>query len=369
MPNCEIATKADFSTIRYAQVWEDADVLLAGLDVQPGQTVLSIAAAGDNALALLTREPARVIALDLNPAQLYCLELRVAAYRALDHGELLALMGSRPCANRTPLYGRCRPLLGNAARAFWDSRMDEVNRYGLGGVGRFERYFRLFRTWVLPLAHRRATVAQLLRPQSPAARQRFFAQRWQNWRWRLLMRLFFSQQVMGQLGRDPAFFTYVDGDFAAHVAAKIRHGLCTLDPAINPYLHWILTGTHGAHLPFALRPENFEPIRRNLDRLEWQQLSVEEYVQQCQAAGVRIDKFNLSNIFEYMSPANYTQLLAALTAISNHAARLLYWNMMVPRHCPAQLQDRLRPLTALARRLYAQDQAIFYSALQIEEVL
>ena len=68
--------------IRYAQVWEDADVLLEALDVQPGHVCVSIASAGDNALALLTQQPARVVvALDLSPAQLACLELRVAAYR------------------------------------------------------------------------------------------------------------------------------------------------------------------------------------------------------------------------------------------------------------------------------------------------
>jgi S-adenosylmethionine-diacylglycerol 3-amino-3-carboxypropyl transferase len=32
----EAAERAEFTPIRYAQVWEDADVLLAGLDVQPG---------------------------------------------------------------------------------------------------------------------------------------------------------------------------------------------------------------------------------------------------------------------------------------------------------------------------------------------
>jgi S-adenosylmethionine-diacylglycerol 3-amino-3-carboxypropyl transferase len=31
----EVAGKADFTGIRYAQCWEDADVLLEGLDVQP----------------------------------------------------------------------------------------------------------------------------------------------------------------------------------------------------------------------------------------------------------------------------------------------------------------------------------------------
>ena len=91
----EIAAKANFSTIRYAQCWEDADILLEGLDIQPGDTCLSIASAGDNTLAMLSKNPGRVIALDLNPAQLACLELRVAAYRELSHDELLELIGSR----------------------------------------------------------------------------------------------------------------------------------------------------------------------------------------------------------------------------------------------------------------------------------
>src|SRR3954467_14770770 len=118
----EAAANADFSEIRYAQCWEDADVLLEGLDVRPGDVCLSIASAGDNSLALLTRDPARVIALDLSPAQLACLELRVAAYRALGHAELLELIGSRPSRRRGLLYRRCRPLLSAPARAFWDAR-------------------------------------------------------------------------------------------------------------------------------------------------------------------------------------------------------------------------------------------------------
>src|SRR5215468_10548327 len=117
----EVAGKADFSGVRYAQCWEDADVLVEGLGVRPGDVCLSIASAGDNALALLTRGPARVIALDLSPAQLACLELRVAAYRDLSHPELLELIGSTPSQRRDELYRRCRPLLAPAVREFWDA--------------------------------------------------------------------------------------------------------------------------------------------------------------------------------------------------------------------------------------------------------
>src|SRR5260370_41514142 len=114
----EVAAKADFSGIRYAQCWEDADILLEALDIQPGDVCLAIASAGDNALAMLSRDPQRVIALDLSPAQLACVELRVAAYRELNHPELLELIGSTPRVRRGALYRRCRPQLAPAARAF-----------------------------------------------------------------------------------------------------------------------------------------------------------------------------------------------------------------------------------------------------------
>lgn len=365
-PATEAAGRADFSHIRYAQVWEDADVLLAALDVQPGDTVVSIASAGDNALALLGAGAARVVALDLNPAQLACLALRVAAYRELDHPGLLELIGSRPSGRRPELYRRCRPLLAPAVRAFWDAHGMAIAG-GIGGAGKFENYFRLFRERVLPLVHRRNTVEALLRGGEPAERARFYAERWDTWRWRLLFRVFFSRFMMGRLGRDPAFFKYVEGSVADRILARTRHALVTLNPAGNPYLHWILTGTHGTALPWALRADNFETIRSRLDRLEWHELTLEAFLGR--ADGTRVDKFNLSDIFEYMSADNTAALLERLAAASRPGGRLAYWNMLAPRSRPDSLARRLRPRPDVAGPLFAQDKAFFYSAFVMEEVL
>src|SRR5688572_27622135 len=117
MPS-EVQRSADFSLIRYAQVWEDADVLLDGLDIQSGDTCLAIASAGDNALAMLAKNPHRVVAIDLSPAQLACLQLRVAAYRRLEHRELLEFIGSIHSRRRLSLYHRCRNDLATEARRF-----------------------------------------------------------------------------------------------------------------------------------------------------------------------------------------------------------------------------------------------------------
>ena len=53
--------------IRYANCWEDADVLIEGLKVQPGDRVLSIGSAGDNSFSLLVNDPELLVAFDINP--------------------------------------------------------------------------------------------------------------------------------------------------------------------------------------------------------------------------------------------------------------------------------------------------------------
>ena len=66
----EVIDKVDFSIIRYSQCWEDTEVLLKALDIKDGDICLSIASAGDNSFGLLTQNPKKVVALDLNAVQL-----------------------------------------------------------------------------------------------------------------------------------------------------------------------------------------------------------------------------------------------------------------------------------------------------------
>lgn len=362
MPS-EVSRRADFSAIRYAQCWEDADILCAALQPAPGKRCLSIASAGDNTLALLVGSPDYVLAVDLSPAQLACLELRVAAYRELEHRELLQLIGSLPCQDRARLYGRCRQRLSPGALDFWDARSTLVDQ-GIGAIGKFEDYFRIFRTRVLPLIHSRKRVDRLLKAKPKEQRIAFYENEWNNWRWQALFRTFFSRRLMGALGRSPAFFQYVEGNVAMRILDRTRFALTELEPAVNSYMQWILNGAHNGVLPFALREENFESIRSNLDKLEWRCSSIEDALNQ----GSGFDCFNLSDIFEYMSQENYVQLLRNITASSRSGARLAYWNMLVPRSRPDSMDEVLEPLCELSRTLFAQDKAFFYSAFIVERV-
>jgi len=358
-----IHARASFSFIRYASVWEDADVLCAALaPVATGGRLLSIASAGDNALALLTLDPAEVVAADLSAAQLACVALRIAAFRRLDHPGLLAFLGAAPSDRRMETYRSLRADLPADAREFWDAQPEAVAG-GIIHAGKFERYLRAFRRRILPLVHPRGRIDRLREVRRRTEQAAFYEREWNTWRWRLLFRLFFSRAVMGRMGRDPAFFSHVQGSVGERILARTRHALTELPVRSNPYVAYIMTGNYPPEaLPRYLRPEWFETIRSRLDRLRLVRAPVE-------AAGEgRFDGFNLSDIFEYMGPAEHARCYGALSDRANPGARLVYWNLLAPRARPEALADRVRPLRKTADALHARDLAWFYGALHVDEV-
>lgn len=362
----EIAYGSDFTAVRYAQCWEDADVLLDALAVQPGDVCLSIASAGDNTLALLARHPAKVFAIDLNPAQLACLELRVAAYRLLNYEDLLIFLGSRRGQQRAKLYQVCRRLLSRHARAYWDERPEDIAN-GLASAGKFERMMLRFRSAIVPLAHDRMMVDRLLAGGTRSERQTFFDTRWNTPMRRLLATIFLPRVVQARTGRAVPFLPSSDLAHGRRLLARTERLITEQDPAQNPYLHWMLTGTHGKALPFALRPENVPTIRANLDRLDWRLCALEDVVGEL---GDRsIDRFNLSDTFEYLAEPAFHTLLYRLARCGRRGGRLAYWNTTVRRRRPPIMADMLLPLTDLADSLKRRDRVFFYDDFVVEEII
>jgi S-adenosylmethionine-diacylglycerol 3-amino-3-carboxypropyl transferase len=360
----EVAGEADFSIIRYAQCWEDTDVLLEALAIRPGDACFSIGSGGDNTLAMLSREPGRVVAVDLSPAQIALIELKAGAFRLLAYREALELAGIAPGTRRLALYDHISTALSPFARRFWDARRALIEA-GVSAAGKFEQYFGLFRRFVLPLVHTHREIDALFVPRDAEERRRFYEGCWNNRRWRALFRLFFSRAVMGRLGRDPRFFRYVQGPVAARVLARTEHALVDLDPSANPYLRWIVYGRFAQRLPYVWREENFEAIRRNVDRLELRVASVEGFLDA--AAERSFDRFNMSDIFEYISEAATEAVFDSIARCARPAARVAYWNMMAPRRRPARLAARLHTLEDESRRLHERALTFFYGAFQVDE--
>jgi S-adenosylmethionine-diacylglycerol 3-amino-3-carboxypropyl transferase len=362
-----IAGRAAFDFIRYGSVWEDAEVLCEALEPRArGGRVLSVASAGDNVLALLTLDPREIVAADLSAAQLACLELRIAAFRVCGHGELLELLGVRkaPASWRRTMYReRLRPNLSREAAGFWDAHPAPIEQ-GAIHAGKFERYFHTFRRRILPLVHGADTVRALLAPRLRHERVEFYERRWNTWRWQLMFRLFFSRAVMGRLGRDPEFFTHVDGPVSERILTRTRHALTELPTETNPWLVYILTGNFSERaLPLYLDPRHTDTIRARLDRIRLAHGPIES------AGEGRFDAFSLSDIFEYMSPAEHQSSYAALVERARPGARLVYWNMLAPRSRPESLTARVASRREVAGPLHVGDRAWFYRDFHIDEVL
>ena len=362
----EIADKARFDRIRYAQCWEDADVLLDAMQVGDGDVCLSIASAGDNTIAIAGAGAARVIAVDLNPAQIACLELRIAAYKALEYDEFLEFVGQAKSRRRHSLFARCAMHLGSQSRLFWERRPALIAR-GIAQVGKFERFLRAFRRYLLPVVQGRRNVERLFALETEAERREFYDRQWNNRRWRFFCRLFFARRSLGRFGRDPSFTRYADQTVWESLETRIPHALVDMDPSQNPYLQWILNGRYGSVLPWAWRPENFERIRANVDAIEWRCEPIEDVLSELPDG--TLNGCNLSDIFEYMSDPAYRSLLYRLTRASAPGARLVYWNVVVERSRPDIFACMLRPLRDLAQTLHAADKAFFYRNLVIEEVV
>jgi len=362
----------------YGQCWEDAACLLAALDPGPHSQLLSIASGGENSLALLIRPGVRVLAIDRSPAQIAALELKVAAFRHLDHGEMLQLLGAHPVERqrRQQLYRRCLPHLSPETAAFWE-RDPRWLGWGVLPEARFERYLGLFRRVVLPLLHGPGRCDRLSRQalmERPANERRaWYDQHWDGWRWRGLFRLFFNRALLGHLGTDPACVRYGEGNQAEALLAEVRRVMVSGDPARNPYLHWILLGRYGTALPLALQPEAFQRIRARLDQLRWRPLSLEAWLEQDAMAEREwqgpFTGFNLSNVLEYMAPQQAGQLLAALHRRAAPGARLVLWNRLARRDASLAPAGTWKSLDPLAASLGAGNQIPFYRRLVVAEAL
>lgn len=357
--NSAALSGVNFDIIRYANCWEDAGMLLQVFEKTAPKHIAIVASAGDNALACLAANPASVLAFDISKPQLYLSELKQQAFALLEREELLQLLGvsSSTASQRLQLLEHVRPHFSASCRQYWNEHQELVSG-GLIHAGKFEAYFRIFREYCLPLVHSRRTIERLFQLR-PEELQEFYHKRWNNLRWRLLMRLFFSRYFMGKAGRDPQFLKQVKIPVADYIRQRTELHLQSPVAMRNHFLQYVFTGNFSTLLPHYLRPELHETIRSNIGRMTLRQASAEDVVQLQQH-----DTFCLSNIFEYYPQLDFDATVSRWADALQPGARLLYWNLMVPRSFADTAPDEYVDAGIPDRDL---DAGFFYSAFRNEE--
>jgi S-adenosylmethionine-diacylglycerol 3-amino-3-carboxypropyl transferase len=126
-----------FEGLVYAQIWEDPEVDLAALELAPHSRMVTIASGGCNVMSYLVADPAHIHAVDLNPAHVALLRLKLAAARHLpDHYSFRRFFGDATAGENLELYRRyLAPHLEPSLRAWWEHR----NLAGRRRIGMFRR--------------------------------------------------------------------------------------------------------------------------------------------------------------------------------------------------------------------------------------
>jgi S-adenosylmethionine-diacylglycerol 3-amino-3-carboxypropyl transferase len=359
-----LTEKVSFDFIRYANCWEDADVLLKGLNLKPRSKILSIGSAGDNSFSLLTTQPDLVVAVDVNKIQLYLIELKRVCIEHLEYENLLEFLGFKPSTNREETFNQLKGYLALDVKSYWESNMDQISA-GIISQGKFEKYFQLFSRKILPWIHSSKTTEALLSPKTAEAQKEFYDKDWNTWRWRLLFKIFFSKYVMGKFGRDPEFLTEVKVPVGDFIFNKAGEHLQSVYAQNNFILRYNLTGNFGNLLPHYLQKENYDLVKTNLHKLKikegYAEAAFEEYG--------RFDAMNLSNIFEYMPMDLFKKTAEQLIHNTNSGGRLAYWNLMVPRKISEHFAQEVAYLKERSEDLTKIDKGFFYKQVIFDQVL
>jgi len=360
-----------FRGIVFNMSWEDPEMDRRALRIEPDRhVVLTITSAGCNALNLLCQSPRRLICIDGNPAQNALLELKLAAIETLDYETFFDIFAARWPSVVTRVYrARLRPNLSPRSRRFWDRNLWQVarNLYDYGRMGLFCRILR--------------RVLSLL-GIPPPLRERFFELRsldeQQRWYRRYVAprlwgpvarRLVNFRPFLYLAGVHPDQYRLVDErhDIYQYIRERVEYALTRIPIYDNYFLSVAVTGRmRDRRVPPYLLPENFATLRRNLGRVTVVNGWLGPYLDRL--APQSIDKFNLLDIFDWMSPQMFEATLRSVLRVARPEATIIYRSGSYRLDPPAALRDRLLHHVELSRELLAIDRSATYGSFYVLSV-
>jgi len=137
-----------FSGLVYPQIWEDPEVDLAAMELEPQHRIATIASGGCNMLTYLAAGPESIDVVDLNASHIALNKLKIAAFRHLpSHPDIMRFFGLANEPSNSQAYHRfIADNLDPLTRRYWDRRrlngkrridVFNGNFYRTGLLGRF----------------------------------------------------------------------------------------------------------------------------------------------------------------------------------------------------------------------------------------
>jgi S-adenosylmethionine-diacylglycerol 3-amino-3-carboxypropyl transferase len=356
VPRTTLAS-ARLDRLYFAQVREDARLEIEALAPAAHDRIVVVSSAGCTALSLLAAGAGSVIGVDMNRAQNHLVELKLAAVSRLDHDDALAFLGAAPATAhmRAWSYQRVRSALSPQARVYWNGHPAAIAR-GVLNAGVTERFIRLVVAALHVAVHPRRRTAALLSCATLAGQQALFDREWNSRRWRAFFHVLLNRAVMGR-AYDPAFFAHLrEPSFAAHFLDRANYSVRHLPVADNYFLHHMLSGRYPSGVtggvPLYLDPSSRDPIVQRASQLSLVDGGMTEYLATLPPRSV--SGFVLSNICEWLAPADIERLFAQIIRVAAPDARVCFRNFVGWTEVPARyrhivVEDRARGEALMAR--------------------
>ncbi len=356
-----------FHGIVFNMSWEDPEMDRRALKVGPGDTVISISSAGCNPLNFLCQKPDQLITIDGNPAQNAVVELKLAAIQTLEHDDFFNIFAARRPSVASKVYrGRLRPLLSPRSREFWDKNLWMVHRglYDFGKMGVAARIIR----FVLPLIGiSKSRMEEFFELRGLEDQERMYRKYVEPRLWGpVVQRLCESRWFMYLCGVHPRQLDLVDGRHGiyAYVKERIEYALTKVPIYDNYFLSVTATGRfRGRRVPPYLLEENFETLRECVDRVTVVNGWLGPYLDTREPGS--ISKFNLLDIFDWMTPELFEGTLSSVLRAARSDARLIYRSGSYELPPPPAIRKRLHHHEELSKELLAIDRSATYGSFYV----
>jgi S-adenosylmethionine-diacylglycerol 3-amino-3-carboxypropyl transferase len=345
--------------LRYGLVWEDHATLYQALDLGPDDHALIITSAGCNVLNALLAGPRHVTAIDLNPLQNQLLALKAHAIAHHPPAVLRGLLGLAGPAAVATAATALQATLPAADYAAWAAYLTQHPR-GLLLAGQLESYVTGF-VPSLPAAWQ-ARLRDLLHCGSVTEQAAYFERELNQPEFRARFVAYFDATNLSR-GRDPRLFRYAAASGGATFFARLRQQLGQQLARDNFFFRFLFFGPENlpeALLPPCYQAANHQRLRQRLGCLHLVAGEASDFL--LSEAGRNVTKASLSNIFEYVSPAEFERVSRALAARPT-PLRLVFWNLLqaqAPRRTAA-----VPLLPAVSATLGAQDACFYFGGVRV----
>ena len=370
-----------FRGLVYTQIWEDPEVDLEALALQPDCHIVAIASGGCNVLSYLTGDPARITAVDLSSAHVALNRLKLVSANRLPSWEVFyRFFGAADDEANVAAYDRLiAPHLDSQSRGYWEGRslhqlgrrrisIFARNAYRHGVLGRF-----IGVTHALCRAYG-VNLGELLVARTLEEQRLFFETTLaplfdkRAVRWATANRL----SLYG-LGIPPAQYEALAGgsDMRHVLRARLERLTCGFSLDDN-YFAWQAFGrSYAANasgpLPPYLRREHFDEVRARVDRVEVLNRSITEYLAGC--ADASRDRYVLLDAQDWMTDSQLNALWREITRTARPGARVIFRTAAEPSLLPGRvddaLLDRWRYEGAQSQALTARDRSAIYGGFHL----